>query len=134
VAVARPQLDAIAIALGQDAIAIELLLVEPVVALGRLVDESGQLELAHEASLPSYLFARIRLFFGLCSTSASPSASSTGGTYMPKRPRRPFFRPYQPPTGFFDERPQASTVPSAAGFCSSALPSGIQSPCFLSAE
>src|SRR5438876_4342017 len=41
---------------------------------------------------------------------------------MPKRSRRPFFRPYQPPTGFFDERPQASTVPSTAGFCSSALP------------
>ena len=33
---------------------------------------------------------------------------------------------------FFDERPHTSTVPSAAGFCSSALPSGIQSPCFLS--
>jgi DNA-binding transcriptional ArsR family regulator len=42
---------------------------------------------------------------------------------LPKRPRRPFFSPYQPPTGFSGERPQASTVPSAAGFCSSALPS-----------
>ena len=67
--------------------------------------------------------ARIRLFFGLCSTSARPSASSTGGTYIPKRPRSPFFRPYQPLTGLVLERPQASTVPSAAGFCSSALPS-----------
>src|SRR6476661_10372134 len=74
----------------------------------------------------------MRLFFGLCSTWASPRASIRGGTYMPKRPRRPFFRPYQPPTGFFGERPHASTVPSTAGFCSSALPSGIQSPCFLS--
>src|SRR4030088_1184721 len=71
--------------------------------------------------------ARIRLFFGRCSTSASPIASMTGGTYMPKRPRKPFFSPYQPPTGFLDERAHASTVPSAAGFCSSALPSGIQS-------
>src|SRR3979411_888622 len=75
---------------------------------------------------------RIRLFFGRCSTSASPIASMTGGTYIPKRPRKPFFSPYQPPTGFFGERAHASTVPSAAGFCSSALPSGIQSPCCLS--
>src|ERR1700686_1874496 len=76
--------------------------------------------------------ARIRLFFGRCSTSARPIASMTGGTYIPKRPRKPFFSPYQPPTGFFGERAHASTVPSAAGFCSSALPSGIQSPCCLS--
>src|ERR1700730_9002071 len=48
--------------------------------------------------------------------------------YMPNRPRYPFLNPYQPPTGFFSERPQASTVPSVAGFCSSALPSGTQSP------
>ena len=34
----------------------------------------------------------------------------------------------QPPTGLSGERPQASTVPSCAGFCSSALPSGTQSP------
>src|SRR6202165_2734584 len=74
----------------------------------------------------------IRLFLALCSTSASPNASIRGGTYIPKRPRRPFLSPYQPPIGFFGERPHASTVPSAAGFCSSALPSGIQSPCFLS--
>src|SRR6202011_2535489 len=40
----------------------------------------------------------------------------------------PFLNPYQPPTGFFADLPQASTVPSAAGFCSSALPSGTQSP------
>jgi hypothetical protein len=33
----------------------------------------------------------------------------------------------QPPTGLSSERPQVSTVPAAAGFCSSALPSGIQS-------
>ena len=52
--------------------------------------------------------------------------------YMPKRPRSPFFRPYQPFAGFFGDRPHASTVPSAADFCSSALPSGIQSPCFFS--
>src|SRR5256885_15476151 len=55
-------------------------------------------------------FARMRLFFGFCSTAARPSASSKGGMYIPNR---------------------ASTVPSAAGFCSSALPSGMQSPCFL---
>src|SRR4029077_10989408 len=79
-----------------------------------------------------YQIARMRLFLGLCSTSARPSASRSGGMYMPKRPRRPFFKPYQPPTGFFGDRPHASTVPSAAGFCSSALPSGIQSPCFFS--
>src|SRR5439155_26339011 len=35
-------------------------------------------------------------------------------------------------TGFSGERAQASTVPSAAGFCSSVLPSGIQSPCCVS--
>jgi hypothetical protein len=40
-----------------------------------------------------FFSARIRLPLGLCSTSASPSASSTGGTYIPKRPRSPFFRP-----------------------------------------
>ena len=56
----------------------------------------------------------------------------SGGIYIPNRQRKPFFNPYHPPTGFFGERPQASTVPSAAGFCSSALPSGIQSPCALS--
>jgi hypothetical protein len=52
--------------------------------------------------------------------------------YIPKRPRRPFFKPYQPFTGFFGDRARASTVPSATGFCSSALPRGIQSACFLS--
>src|SRR5438105_13903905 len=41
--------------------------------------------------------ARMRLFRGVCSTSARPSASNSGGRYIPKRPRRPFFRPYQPP-------------------------------------
>src|SRR3954471_8665994 len=46
--------------------------------------------------LYSFRLARIRLFLELCSTSARPSASSTGGTYIPKRPRNPFFRPYQP--------------------------------------
>ena len=59
--------------------------------------------------------ARIRLFLGLCSTSARPSASSTGGTYMPNRPRRPFLRPYQPLTGLVGDRPQASTVPCSGG-------------------
>ena len=34
--------------------------------------------------------------------------------------------------GFSDERPHASTVPSTAGFCSSAEPSGTQSPRALS--
>src|SRR4030081_3672801 len=72
------------------------------------------------------------LFFALCSTSARPNASIRGGTYIPNRPRKPFLSPYEPPTGFFGERPHASTVPSAAGFCSSALPRGIQSPCFFS--
>ena len=33
-------------------------------------------------------------------TSVSPSFSISGGTYIPNRPRSPFFRPYQPP---FDE-------------------------------
>src|SRR5258708_23828588 len=74
----------------------------------------------------------MRLFFGLCSTSARPRASIRGGTYIPKRPRKPFLSPYQPPTGSLGERHQASTVPSAVGFCSSALPSGIQSPRFFS--
>src|SRR4029077_13275679 len=74
-----------------------------------------------------FQMARIRLFLGLCSTSASPSASRSGGMYMPNRPRSPFFRPSHPPPGFWGERPHASTVPSAAASCSSALPSGIQS-------
>ena len=41
----------------------------------------------------------------------------------------PFRVPYQPPTGLASDLPQASTVPSGAGFCSSAPPSGTQSPC-----
>src|SRR5258707_15685218 len=61
-------------------------------------------------------FAPMRLFFGLCSTSARPSASSKGGMYMPNPPRRPFFSPYQPPTGFFGGPAHASTRPSAARF------------------
>src|ERR1700690_1140359 len=52
--------------------------------------------------------------------------------YTPNRPRRPFLRPYQPPTGLSVERPHASTVPSGAGFCSSAPPSATQPPCALS--
>ena len=52
--------------------------------------------------------------------------------YTPNRPRRPFLRPYQPPSGLSAERPQASTLPSGAGFCSSAPPSGTQSPFSLS--
>jgi hypothetical protein len=47
---------------------------------------------------------------------------------MPTRPRSPFFSPYHPPIGLSAERPQASTVPSLAGFCSSADPSSTQSP------
>ena len=67
--------------------------------------------------------ARIRLLRGSCSSSARPRASSSGGMYIPKRPRRPFFSPYQPPTGLDSSRAQASTVPSFAGLFSSALPS-----------
>ena len=37
--------------------------------------------------------ARIRLLRGLCSTSASPRCSSTGGTYVAKRPRYPLRSP-----------------------------------------
>ncbi len=43
-----------------------------------------------------------------------------GGRYIPKRQCIPFFSPYQPPTGLPGARPQASTVPSLAGFLSSA--------------
>jgi len=42
--------------------------------------------------------------------------------YIPKRPRKPFLRPYQPPIGLLLERPHASTVPSFASF-SSLVPS-----------
>src|SRR5664279_2156959 len=77
-------------------------------------------------------FALILLPFASCVSSAKPSASINGGIYIPNLPRNPFFSPYHPPTGFLEERPQASTVPSFAGFCSSALPRSIQSPCFLS--
>ena len=76
--------------------------------------------------------ARIRLFFGLCSSSQRPSASINGGTYTPNLPRKPFFNPYHPPTGLSSARPQASTVPCLAGFCSSAPPKSIQSPCDFS--
>src|SRR6185437_14628874 len=76
--------------------------------------------------------ARIRLFLASCVISASPSASISGGMYTPNRPRRPFLSPYQPPTGLSSDRPHASTEPSGAGFCSSAPPSGIQSPWALS--
>src|SRR3979411_2748704 len=117
----------------------ELILAEHVDQLRALLEQLLHLGYrenlrGHAPNLPRALArraqrARIRLFLGLCSTSASPIASMTGGTYIAKRPRKPFFSPYQPPTGFFGERAHASTVPSAAGFCSSALPSGIQSPC-----
>lgn len=36
----------------------------------------------------------MRLFLGLRSTSARPSASSSGGTYIPNGPRSPFLTPY----------------------------------------
>ena len=81
---------------------------------------------------PVSTIARIRLFLASWVTSASPSASISGGMYTPNRPRRPFLSPYQPPTGLSSARPHASTDPSGAGFCSSAPPSGIQSPCALS--
>src|SRR5437879_12373814 len=120
-------------------IVLELVFAQHVDQLRSLVEQlldlgHGKHRRGHRSTLrgPYFQRARIRLFFGLCSTTASPIASMTGGTYMPKRPRKPFFSPYQPPTGFFGDRAQASTVPSAAGFCSSALPSGIQSPCCLS--
>src|SRR6478735_11517782 len=72
--------------------------------------------------------ARTLLLRASCVSSTSPSSSSNGGRYMPNRPRYPLRRPYHPPTGFDSSRPHASTVPSAAGFCSSAAPSGTQSP------
>ena len=48
--------------------------------------------------------------------------------YIPKRPRRPFFSPYQPPIGLAGDRPHASTVPSAASRCSSALRNAWSQP------
>jgi hypothetical protein len=57
-----------------------------------------------------------------------------GRHVVPEAARRPFFSPYRPPTGLSDDRAHASTVPSFAGFCSSALPSGIQSPRAFSIE
>src|ERR1035437_1466659 len=94
---------------------------------GRLL--GAQLEAVGERLHP---IARILLFFASWLTSARPSASRSGGRSTPNRPRRPFFRPYQPPTGLSAERPQASTVPSGAAFCSSAPPRGTQPPCALS--
>src|SRR5262249_12939363 len=76
-------------------------------------------------------FALILLFRALCSTSANPNASISGGTYMAKRPLKPFLSPYQPPMGFLDERAQYSTVPSTASCFSSLLPNSIQLPCFF---
>jgi hypothetical protein len=55
--------------------------------------------------------ARMRLFFALCSTSASPSASMTGGTYVANRPRRPFLSPYQPSTGSWSTVPKPRRCP-----------------------
>jgi hypothetical protein len=57
--------------------------------------------------------------------------SKVGYTFQ-NLPRSPFFKPYQLPSGFLGDLPRASTVSSFACFCSSALPSSIQSPCFLS--
>jgi hypothetical protein len=62
------------------------------------------------------------LLRGFVSISARPSSAMSGRTYIPNRPRSPFLRPYQPPTGLSGEAAQASTVPSAAGFCSSGRP------------
>src|SRR5262249_23927495 len=80
----------------------------------------------------THCLARILLLRASWVTSARPSSSRRGGMYMPKRPRWPFRSPYQPPTGLSGERPHASIVPSAAGFCSSVAPNGTQSPRSLS--
>src|SRR4029078_10136792 len=84
------------------------------------------------ASLPWRYLARIRLFFASCAISTTQRASSSGVMYTPNRPRGPFLRPYQPPSGFSAERPHASTDPSGAGFFSAAPPSGTQSHLGLS--
>jgi hypothetical protein len=47
-----------------------------------------------------------------------PSASSSGGMYLARRPRSLFSKPYRPPAQLPGERFHASTVPSAAGFVS----------------
>src|SRR2546421_10565192 len=51
---------------------------------------TGHHQLVPEAglALQEAQTARIRLFFGLCSTSARPNASSSGGRYMPNLPER----------------------------------------------
>ena len=56
--------------------------------------------------------ARMRLLRGLCSTSASPSASSSGGMYIPNRPRSPFL----------------SAVPPAHRDCPPSAPTPRRSP------
>jgi len=63
--------------------------------------------------------ARIRLLRALCST--RPGRVPRGSAARSCRTAaQAFFSPYQPPTGLSGEAP-GSTVPSAAGFCSSAL-------------
>ena len=61
---------------------------------------------------------------------ARPGASITGGRVVCRSGRAtPLLSPSPSRrTGLSSARARASTVPSAAGFCSSALPSGTQSP------
>ena len=68
----------------------------------------------------------------LSSTSASPSSFMTGGTYMAKRPRSPLLQPVPSLDRILRRARPRLDGASAAGFCSSALPSAIQSPAFLS--
>ena len=66
---------------------------------------------------------------GLCSTSPV-LRSNKGGRCMPTRPRSPSSARTTRRSGCPAERPQASTVPPLACFCSSADPSSTQSPRF----
>ena len=87
----------------------------------RVIDEPARRRLlrAHPVAL------------GIVSTSARPSASSSGGMYIPKRRAAPSSCPYQRRRGF-RQRPHASTVPAFGILCSSADAEPIQSPCCLS--
>ena len=75
--------------------------------------KSAPAEKSTDAKVRSFIaLVCMRLSLALCSTSASPRCSMSGGMYIANRPRKFVFRPYQLPIGLSFERAQCSTVPA----------------------